>query len=73
MRFARQVLVVVWFSVSCAVFAAEAAGPNRHQVFAHYMVCFAAQGEAVDDYKREIQEARAAGDQNSSLYALHQL
>ena len=61
MRFARQVLVVVWFSVSCSVFAAESPGPKRHQVFAHYMVCFAAQGEGVDDYKREIQEAQAAG------------
>ena len=61
MRFARQVFVVVWFSVSCAVFAAESPGPKRHQVFAHYMVCFAAQGEGVDDYKREIQEAQAAG------------
>lgn len=61
MGFARQVLVVVWFSVSYSVFASESAAPKRHQVFAHYMVCFAAQGEAVDDYKREIQEAQAAG------------
>jgi glucan endo-1,3-alpha-glucosidase len=34
---------------------------KRHYVFAHYMVCFAAQGERVDDYKREIREAQAAG------------
>lgn len=41
--------------------AAEPAAPKRHYVFAHYMVCFAAQGERADDYKREIREAQAAG------------
>lgn len=34
---------------------------RKHYVFAHYMVCFAARGERVEDYKREIQEAQAAG------------
>jgi len=37
------------------------AAPTRHSVFAHYMVCFAAQGERVEDYKREIRQAQAAG------------
>ena len=32
-----------------------------HYVFAHYMVCFATYGETLDAYKREIQEAQAAG------------
>ena len=41
--------------------AAESAAPKPHYVFAHYMVCFAAQGERVDDYKREIRQAQAAG------------
>jgi hypothetical protein len=34
---------------------------RKHHVFAHYMVCFAAQGERVQDYKREIQQAQTAG------------
>jgi hypothetical protein len=34
---------------------------RKHYVFAHYMVCFAAQGERGEDYKREIQQAQAAG------------
>ena len=44
--------------------AASGGEPNRtrkHYVFAHHMVCFAAYGERVEDYKREIQEAQAAG------------
>lgn len=53
--------VVAWWCVSCAAFGAESPGSKRHQVFAHYMVCFAAQGEGVSDYQREIQEAQAAG------------
>ena len=44
-----------------AIHAAESGVPIRHCVFAHYMVCFAAQGEKVDDYKREIRQAQAAG------------
>ncbi len=39
----------------------EPNGLRRHYVFAHYMVCFAAYGERVEDYQREIREARAAG------------
>src|SRR5579862_2580663 len=35
------------------------AGP--HNVFAHYMVCFAAYGQTVDAYRQEIQDAQAAG------------
>lgn len=35
------------------------AGP--HYVFAHYMVCYALYGETLDAYKREIQDAQAAG------------
>ncbi len=34
--------------------------PPRY-VFAHYMVCFATYGETVEGYKRDIQEAQAAG------------
>jgi glucan endo-1,3-alpha-glucosidase len=41
--------------------AAEPDAPKRHYVFAHYMVCFAAHGERVEDYEREIREAQAAG------------
>ena len=32
-----------------------------HYVFAHYMVCFALYGESLDAYRREIQDAQAAG------------
>ncbi|HLH56779.1 MAG TPA: endo-1,3-alpha-glucanase family glycosylhydrolase [Verrucomicrobiae bacterium] len=32
-----------------------------HLVFAHYMVCFESYGESLDGYKREIQQAQAAG------------
>jgi len=41
--------------------AAGATGNTNHFVFAHYMVCFATYGETIDAYKREIQEAQAAG------------
>jgi glucan endo-1,3-alpha-glucosidase len=34
---------------------------GKHYVFAHYMVCFAAYGERVEDYQREIREAQSAG------------
>src|SRR5215831_3602521 len=44
---------------SCTVAIAPAATP--HYVFAHYMVCFATYGQSIDGYKREIQEAQAAG------------
>ncbi len=44
-----------------AAMGAESNAPKRHYVFAHYMVCFAAQGERVEDYKREIRQAQAAG------------
>jgi glucan endo-1,3-alpha-glucosidase len=37
------------------------ANAPRHYVFAHYMVCFATYGETLDGYKREIQDAQAAG------------
>jgi glucan endo-1,3-alpha-glucosidase len=44
-----------------AATGAETAAQKRHYVFAHYMVCFAARGERVEDYKREIRQAQAAG------------
>jgi glucan endo-1,3-alpha-glucosidase len=44
-----------------AATAAEPAAGKPHYVFAHYMVCLAAQGERVEDYKREIRQAQAAG------------
>ena len=48
--------LLFWLFISTA---SRAAAP--HFVFAHYMVCFATYGESVDGYKREIQEAQAAG------------
>jgi len=58
--------VLRWTSVagvlalaSASLSAAPAPGPKR--VFAHYMVCFATYGEGVENYKREIREAQAAG------------
>jgi len=39
----------------------ESATPAPKRVFAHYMVCFATYGEGVNNYKREIREAQAAG------------
>ena len=61
---AWQAMVVLFLlpaGLAPMAIAAESNTPKRHYVFAHYMVCFAAQGERVDDYKREIQEAQAAG------------
>jgi glucan endo-1,3-alpha-glucosidase len=49
---------MVW--LFCAV-AGHSSAAGLHYVFAHYMVCFATYGETVDAYKREIQEAQAAG------------
>jgi glucan endo-1,3-alpha-glucosidase len=57
------------FRVCCCfgtlAFSVFAAGSTQaattHYVFAHYMVCFATYGETVDAYKKEIQEAQAAG------------
>src|SRR5262245_8291719 len=41
--------------------ASRATQPQTHHyVFAHYMVCFAAYGETVESYEREIKEAQAA-------------
>jgi glucan endo-1,3-alpha-glucosidase len=59
----RAAIGLLLLSASHAAIAgpAESNSPKRHYVFAHYMVCFAARGERVDDYKREIQEAQAAG------------
>ncbi len=37
------------------------AAATPHYVFAHYMVCYATYGQNIDGYKREIQEAQAAG------------
>jgi glucan endo-1,3-alpha-glucosidase len=51
-------------SAAIAALLALAAGPPREgprYVFAHYMVCFATYGEGVENYKREIREAQAAG------------
>lgn len=46
---------------AAAVAGREGADSRRHLVFAHYMVCFAAHGERVEDYRREIRQAQAAG------------
>lgn len=51
----------------CALFCGELRAqvgdaPDRPRtVLAHYMVCFAVHGDGVEAYKREIQEAQAAG------------
>jgi glucan endo-1,3-alpha-glucosidase len=58
---ATLVLLLLSAGPAPMAIAAEPDAPARHCVFAHYMVCFAAQGERVDDYKREIREAQAAG------------
>jgi glucan endo-1,3-alpha-glucosidase len=34
---------------------------GSHQVFAHYMVCYATYGETIQGYEREIKEAQATG------------
>ena len=61
--FRRAMIGLLLLQVGLATVAAgaEASAPKRHYVFAHYMVCMAAQGERTEDYKREIQEAQAAG------------
>jgi hypothetical protein len=43
------------------VAAVAAAEVSPRQVFAHYMVCFAAFGESLEGYQREMREAQAAG------------
>ena len=55
-----SVFAVLSFAAASGVTAEATAGP-KHCVFAHYMVCFAALGERVEDYKREIQQAQTAG------------
>lgn len=69
------VLSVVRFLFGCGLILATLIGMARaatadtplrapsgkHYVFAHYMVCFAAYGESVEDYKREIRQAQVAG------------
>jgi len=55
-RISHFAALLFWLSIACASHAAAS-----HYVFAHYMVCFATYGESVDGYKREIQEAQAAG------------
>ncbi len=58
---ATVLLLLLPAGLAAVATATEPGPPKRHFVFAHYMVCFAAQGERVEDYKREIQEAQAAG------------
>jgi hypothetical protein len=53
------IVVFALFALAGLVGHAAPAGPRR--VFAHYMVCFATYGEGVENYKREIREAQAAG------------
>lgn len=56
------VLIGIFLPVQLsAANGAVASGAQKHWVFAHYMVCFAAYGERVEDYSREIQIAQAAG------------
>jgi glucan endo-1,3-alpha-glucosidase len=59
MTLRRLSIVACWALVTLALHAAPAPAPKR--VFAHYMVCFATYGEGVENYKREIREAQAAG------------
>lgn len=61
---ARLIMKLLACCFSVLIFAiserpAPAAGP--HYVFAHYMVCFALYGQSLEDFKREIQDAQAAG------------
>ncbi|MGO8748042.1 MAG: endo-1,3-alpha-glucanase family glycosylhydrolase [Thermoguttaceae bacterium] len=58
---ATVVLLLLPAGLAAVATATEPGPSKRHFVFAHYMVCFAAQGERVEDYKREIREAQAAG------------
>ncbi|HEY3376748.1 MAG TPA: endo-1,3-alpha-glucanase family glycosylhydrolase [Armatimonadota bacterium] len=50
--------LLMGFALTCS---AQSAKTPKHPVFAHYMVCFAAYGENVEGYKREMREAQAAG------------
>ena len=54
-------LLLLAAGLASAATGSEPAPHKRHYVFTHYMVCFAAQGERVDDYQREIRQAQAAG------------
>ena len=55
------ILLLPMTGVAAATNEGKPSALPKHYVFAHYMVCFAAYGERVEDYKREIQEAQAAG------------
>ncbi len=46
---------------SLAAAASPAPLKPSHEVFAHYMVCFATYGESIAGYQREMREAQAAG------------
>jgi glucan endo-1,3-alpha-glucosidase len=59
-----MVMKAIRSSLAALALLVPAAGPPRAEpkyVFAHYMVCFATYGEGVENYKREIREAQAAG------------
>ena len=65
MVLARTGILLLWLG-SILLFPPGATGQTNtasspHYVFAHYMVCYATYGATVDGYKREIQEAQAAG------------
>ena len=60
-RWGRNKLLAGLTGAFCIVGVFTSAAVPQHLVFAHYMVCFATYGETVDAYKREIQEAQAAG------------
>lgn len=53
--------VAFFASAGLILLAAPADTAGLRRVFAHYMVCFATYGEGVENYKREIREAQAAG------------
>ncbi|HEY3376747.1 MAG TPA: endo-1,3-alpha-glucanase family glycosylhydrolase [Armatimonadota bacterium] len=50
--------LLMGFASSCS---AQAAKTSKRPVFAHYAVCFAAYGENVEGFKREMREAQAVG------------
>jgi glucan endo-1,3-alpha-glucosidase len=57
-----MLLVLFWMAFTRVLPGAPAdPAPGPKRVFAHYMVCFATYGEGVENYKREIREAQAAG------------
>jgi len=65
MALARTGILLLWL-VSVVLSSPVAIGQingtsSPHYVFAHYMVCYATYGATVGAYKREIQEAQAAG------------